>query len=145
MPFSDGPSSGSPVYYKDRVGGRLLRVEECQRHMTVVPWGPVAGHLEFGGHRVCWAINQFEFGGVGGRGICTTGGGQEGGECNRESDCGAGTLHRVHRTYREISQGRPLVSVIAQSRAEVPVVSRSITQNVTSEIGIPRSPRLRCV
>ena len=34
---------------------------------------------------------------------------------------------------------------MAQSRAEMPVVSRSITQNVTSESEIPRSSRLRCV
>ena len=36
-------------------------------------------------------------------------------------------------------------SVMAQSAAEVPVVSRSTTQKVTSVRGIPRSSRLLCL
>ena len=117
VPFGDGPPSGPTVYHQDRVGGRLLRVEDGHRQMADVPWVPVAGHLEFGGNRALWAIDRFELGSVDGRGVRTTGGCQEGGEGNHGSDHGAGTLHRVHRTHRGISRWCPSGKV--QSRAGV--------------------------
>ena len=69
VPFGDGPPSGPTVYHQDRVGGRLLRVEDGHRQMADVPWVPVAGHLEFGGNRALWAIDRFELGSVDGRGF----------------------------------------------------------------------------
>ena len=111
VPFGDCPTPRPAVDYQDWGGGGFGSMQDGDGQMAVVPWVLVACHLELGGYGLPRALNRLETGSIGGRRLRATSGGQEGGESNHDSDRGAGTLHRVHRTHREISQWCRLASV----------------------------------